>query len=104
MDRALTYPRTRRSFPPHRRWWRKPTGGAGKEVRAQERVSLTRKRVPWVEAEARSVPAWFMERAARRFSWAVKYKGYVCWEVGVVGLLGGEFGGGGGLGSRGGMW
>jgi len=38
---------------------------------AHERVSHIRRRVPCVDAEARSVPEWLMERLARRFSWAV---------------------------------
>ena len=38
---------------------------------AHDRVSQTRRRVPWVEAEARSVPEWFIAMFARRFSWAV---------------------------------
>ena len=38
---------------------------------AQERVSQTRRSVPWTEADARRVPAWFTARHARRFSCAV---------------------------------
>lgn len=35
---------------------------------AQERVSHTLTRVPWMEADARREPVWFIERHARRFS------------------------------------
>jgi len=38
---------------------------------AHERVSHTLRSVPWTEADARRVPAWFTARQARRFSWAV---------------------------------
>jgi hypothetical protein len=38
---------------------------------AQDRVSHTRNRVPWTEADARREPSWLMARHARRFSWAV---------------------------------
>jgi hypothetical protein len=52
---------------------------------AQERVSHTRRRVPWVEAEVKRVPDVFMERAAGWFSWPVireMFVGRLEWWVG----------------------